>query len=704
MILLQPQRRSAIAPSAPSAPSLPERAPRPAELGKSGYRARSLAEVKPSFSLASVLLVGRHCLLALGLWGALGLTAHRAHADMRLPKLLSPGAVLQRDQVNRLWGWADDGETIRIEFDGRPIGQVTATAGRWQFALPPQGAGGPHTLRLSGTNEITLPSLVFGDVWVASGQSNMQLPMERVKERYGEAIRAAEFPNIRYFTVPRAYNFQAPQQDVQEGQWQSVDPTSVLPLSAVGFFFARHLHEKLGVPIGIVSSNYGGSTAEGWMSRAALERYPHFLRAIDPYRDAKQLQSIIEEDRARSNRWHQERDRKDPGLSSRPKWFASELDTSAWSTVSVPGLLNEQGVAFEHGTVWLRKTFALPEAAKGRPARLMLGRIVDADTAYVNGTEVGHTTYQYPPRRYTIPAGVLRPGPNTLTVRLTSDRNAGELVTDKPYWLEVGGKRHSLTGQWHYRLGAKMPALAPPAFQQYMQPLGFYNAMLAPLLKTSIRGVIWYQGESNVGRASEYGQLFPDLIQSWRKGFGQGDFPFLFVQLASFLPAKAQPGESAWAEARAAQAQALQLPNTAMAVALDVGEWNDIHPLDKQAVGDRLALAARRLAYHENALVYSGPTLQSLRQRGRRLVLAFKHVGSGLSHSGEALGGFAIAGSDRRFRWAEARIEHGAVVVEHPEVSRPLHVRYGWADNPSAANLLNREGLPAAPFSASAQP
>jgi sialate O-acetylesterase len=372
--------------------------------------------------------------------------------------------------------------------------------------------------------------------------------------------------------------------------------------------------------------------------------------------------------------------------------------------MKVPGFWSGTDTGPVNGVVWFRRKFELPQSADGKPARLMLGRIVDADTTYVNGTEVGRTTYQYPPRRYDIGEGILRAGENTIAARVVSSAGEGGFVDDKPYELQVGETRVDLKGLWRFRIGAVSEPMPPPQFVDYKQPLGFYNAMLAPLQNMTIKGVIWYQGESNVERAKEYRQLFPAMIRDWRKHWGQGDFPFIFVQLANFLEPVETPSESAWAELRDAQLSALGEPYTAMAVAIDVGEWNDIHPLNKKAVGHRLALAARKIAYGESDLVSSGPIFRSMTERDGRLTLEFDFTGCGLTARGGELRGFAISGTDDNYVWAQAAIDGDKVVVWNDSVAEPAAVRYAWADNPVDANLYNCEGLPASPFQASVAP
>jgi sialate O-acetylesterase len=623
-------------------------------------------------------------------------------ADVRLPSLLSDGVVLQRDTSAAVWGWADDGEAVRVSLDGVLVGTAPVRDGRWQLQLPPRAAGGPHTLGFEGANRIVVKDVWFGDVWVASGQSNMELPMRRVRERYADDVAAADLPLVRQFKVPKTFDFDRPHEDIDKAGWVASTPESVLEFSAVAWFFARALNARFGVPIGIINSSYGGSTVEGWMSEQALEPWPKYLDVARRYREDGYLEGLIGADKAESDAWYGKLDAADQGLQSDPPWWSTDLDVSAWNRMQVPGYWADSGAGGVNGVFWFRTSVDLPESAAAQPAMLRLGRIVDADTVWVNGVQVGNTTYQYPPRRYELPAGVLRAGRNTIAVRVVNTAGKGGFVPDKPYQLEVGGDTFDLRGEWSWRLGAESIPLAPPRFQDYMQPLGIYNAMLAPLQKMTIKGVIWYQGESNVGRADEYRKTFPAMIRSWRSEWAEGDFPFLFVQLASFLEAREQPVESATAELRQAQAAALDEPNTAMAVAIDVGEWNDIHPENKQAVGERLMLAARRLAYGEEDVVYSGPTLRAVDAHSGRLVLHFEHVGSGLEARGGPLEGFAVAGADGHFEWAKAEIDGDRVTVWSEAVPDPVRVRYAWADNPVNANLYNREGLPAAPFEAAA--
>jgi sialate O-acetylesterase len=626
-----------------------------------------------------------------------------ARADVRLPRFSSNGVVLQRDTAWKLWGQATPGEKMEVRLDGKTIGRTAARSRDWSLSLAAQPAGGPHRIEVIAKNRIVLEDVYFGDLWIASGQSNMELPMARVRVKYPDDVARADFGLIRFFRTPKAADFARPRFDFESGEWRHVTPDSVPDLSAVAFFFARQLFAQKQVAIGIIDNSYGGSAAESWLSEEALTAFPNYLKQARRYRDPAYLNRIKDADAKKNRDWYADLDANDRGLHANPRWFADDVQVADWPVTSLPGFWQDRGIVAGNGVVWFRRQVTLPASSAKQPATLVLGRIVDADTVYVNGVEVGHTTYQYPPRRYALGAGVLRAGQNTITVRVTSSRDKGGFVTDKPYSLEVGGQHYDLRGEWRYRVGAEAQPLPPDVYVAYKPPLGFYNALLAPLSKLRIKGVIWYQGESNTGDPEEYARSFPALIRDWRKLFDQGNFPFLFVQLANYLPGSAQPVESQWAATREAQRHALAEPNTAMVVAIDTGEWNDIHPLNKKDVGERLALAARKLAYGED-IVASGPLFRALQVEGERVVLRFDNVGSGLSCKGDRLRGFAIAGPEGPFVWAHAQIVNDVVVISSDRVPQPTRVRYAWADNPNDANLYNREGLPASPFEASLSP
>jgi len=622
-----------------------------------------------------------------------------ALGEVRLPLLISDGMVLQRDANVKVWGWAGEGEEVTVNFNGKSYSAAAGTDGKWAVMLSALKAGGPYSMEISAGNNITLENILIGDVWVCSGQSNIELPMDRVKYRYPDVITHSDNPNIRQFIVPRRYDFQEPQEDLKSGRWVSANPKNVLRFSAVGYFFAKELFEKYHVPVGLINAGLGGSPAQAWLSEDALKAFPAYLKMAGKYKDSAYLNRIIEEDKAVNDAWYNRIRQLDKGLEKGQKpWFDVDYDASQWETMNVPGYWADHELGPVNGVVWFRKEIDIPESMTGQPARLWLGRIVDADTTYVNGKTVGSVSYQYPPRIYDIPSNLLKADKNIIAIRVISNSGRGGFIQDKPYHLSAAGQTIDLKGEWQYKLGAVMDPLPAPTFIRW-QPSGLYNGMIAPLLNYTIKGVIWYQGESNAGKPLEYQKLFPALIADWRQKWNQGDFPFLYVQLPNFMEAKDKPSNSNWAALREAQLKTLAVPNTAMVVAIDLGEWNDIHPLNKEDVGRRLALAAQKVAYGDEKVVYSGPIYQSMKIEGNKIILTFIDTGSGLvAKDGGELEYFAIAGADKKFVWAKAKIEGNNVVVWNDQVANPVAVRYGWADNPEGANLYNKEGLPASPF------
>ncbi len=622
-----------------------------------------------------------------------------ASAQLRLPRLISDGMVLQRDADVKIWGWAAQRENISLRFLDSTYHSTADGSGAWSIMLSGLQPGGPYDMRIEAGDVITLSDVMIGDVWVCSGQSNMELSMKRVSPIYETEIATSGNAAIRHFSVPQRYDFTAPHDDLPSGSWTRANPETVPGFSAVGYFFARELHDRHKVPIGLINASLGGSPAESWMSEEALKPFPAHYQEAQRFKDSTLIRSIELEDNKRIQAWYHLLGERDEGHAGRPTaWYDPALSTSDWSSMNIPGYWLDTELGPVNGVVWFRKKFHVPPPIAGKQAKLILGRIVDADSVFINGVFVGTTTYQYPPRRYDVPPDLLKEGENTIVVRVINSAGRGGFVLDKPYEIVAGNVTIDLRGEWRYRLGAAMDALANQTFIRW-KPLGLYNAMLAPLHDFRIKGAIWYQGESNATRPLEYRDLFPALIRNWRSAWKQGEFPFLFVQLPNFMESKIQPAESNWALLRESQMKTLALPNTGMAVTIDIGEWNDIHPLNKRDVGKRLALLAQRVAYGEEGVVCSGPLYQSMRIDGNGIILTFSHTGSGLvAKGGGDLRQFAIAGADKQFVWAQAKIEGDEVLVWSDTIERPVAVRYAWADNPEGSNLYNSEGLPASPF------
>jgi sialate O-acetylesterase len=631
-------------------------------------------------------------------------------ANVKLPVIVSDGMVLQRDTKVIIWGWASPGEKVQVKFDKRIFRTVTDSEGSWKVSLPPMKAGGPYTMEVKGNNTININDILFGDVWFCSGQSNMVLNMERVKEKYPDDIADANFPEIRNFFIPTASDIISVHKDLPGGRWISASPENVLGFGAATFFFARSIYQEYKVPIGIINSSVGGTPIEAWTSEEGLKEFPQLLSRIEKLKDTAYLNPILRSAR-RSPVTSQETAVNtkpiDRGISGPIPWYNTTYIPEGWHKYWLPGYWEDQGIKDLHGIVWFRKEINVPGSMTGKPAKLFLGRIVDADNVYVNGVLSGSITYQYPPRRYNLPSGLLKPGKNIIVIIVTNNAGKGGFVPDKPYWLVAGNDSIDLRGEWYYKVGQVFrpvingPGSGSPFISMQNEPTGLYNTMVAPLIKYRIKGILWYQGETNANKPQEYQKLLPALINDWRIKWQEGPVPFLFVQLPNYMEVQYLPSESQWAELRFGQLKSLSVLNTAMAVTIDAGEWNDIHPLEKKVVGERLALAARKLAYGNDKVVYSGPIYKSAVKDGDRIIIEFDHIGSSLVVKGGGdLNQFAIAGADRKFVWAKARIENNQVIVKSDEIKSPVFVRYDWADNPEGANLYNIEGLPASPFEA----
>ncbi len=619
-------------------------------------------------------------------------------AQVRLPRLVSDSMILQRDINTQIWGWASAGEKVTVSFNKKTYSTITGDDKKWKIGLPKMKAGGPYTMEINASNSLRIKDILMGDVWVCSGQSNMELPMDRVKDEYPDAVANSTNYNIRQFAVERRFDFNSPMEDLLSGSWVTSNPKSVLNFTAAGYFFAKKLFEKYKVPIALIKDAVGGSPAEAWLSEGALKDFPHYLAIKNKFKNGYYLDSVRVTDNAGNDEWYTKAWLQDKGMQEAVKWFNINYDAAGWNAMQLPAYWTDQGLKGINGVVWFRKEFEVPLSMINVPVKLRFGNVVDRDSIYINGKFVGSVGYQYPPRKYDIPAGLLKPGKNTMVIKVINSSGRGGFYKGKPYYLAAGNDTINLQGEWKYKLAASLPSIPSTTTIHYL-PGGLYNGMIAPLLNYSIRGVIWYQGESNTSKALEYQKLFPDMIKDWRQQWKQGNFPFLFVQLANYMESKDQPANSQWAELREAQLETLAVPNTAMVVATDVGAWNDIHPTNKLDVGNRLALGAEVLAYGNKRITYSGPIYRKMKIDRNKIILSFDHTGSGLmAKNDNGLKYFSIAGADKKFVWATAMIHGSRVIVWNDSIPNPVAVRYAWADNPEGANLYNKEGLPASPF------
>lgn len=612
-------------------------------------------------------LIGMALLLAMG--------SQPVMAKVRLPKLVSDKMVLQRDADLKIWGWADAGEKVTVRLQGNYYETEADKDGNWEVTLPPQQVGGPYLLEV---NEIVIRDVLVGDVWLCSGQSNQETPIHRLTEMFPE-INESNNHMIRHYKVPTQDTKEVLAEEIAgHAVWHSGVASEVMNWTALAYFYAQEAYAQTKVPQGMLVSSLGGSAIESWVSQEHLKEFPRLV--LD--KEALELMNQVSKDQGEG------------------KWNQLNWDDSDWKTMQMPGTWRENGVNVR-GTVWLRKDFEIPGAMEGRHARLAMGTLVHNDAVFVNGVYVGSTGYEYPPRRYQIPAGVLRKGKNTIAVRLNAPAGNGEFIKDKPYKIIGDAAEIDLTGTWKYKVGldlAEVSKYAERLKNRQSVGSGLYNGMIYPIRHYRVKGAIWYQGESNAGRSHEYGALMSALITNWRELWQKPELPFLLVQLPNFMEKHEKPTDSGWARIREAQLNTFKTtPNTALAVTYDVGEWNDIHPLNKKAVAQRLFLGARKIIYGEK-VTHSGPVYKDMKIEGDKIVISFTETGRGLMAKGGTLKHFAIAGEDKQFVWAEAVIRGNKVVVSSKSVKNPVAVRYAWSDNPDEANLCNKEGLLASPF------
>ena len=641
-------------------------------------------------------MLKKTCLLALTFLGASSLWA-----NVHLPRLFGDNMVLQRDKPVAIWGWADAGEKITVSFDHQSKTAKADKKGYWLIHLDAQQAGGPFQLIVKGKNEITISDVLVGEVWICSGQSNMEMPIAGWGKinNYQQEIAAADYPQIRHFKVPNTTS-SVPAADIPGGDWKICNPDNAGDFSATAYFFARELNRQLHVPVGLINTSWGGTHVETWTSRGAFEQSEEFKSMIAGLPVGVDPSSVAMQHKAALMKTITGLQGSLPAAGEEEQYKNASYDHTAWAHMKLPGHWEQAGLGLEDldGIVWFRKVIDVTEQDAGKPAVLDLGKIDDADETYINGIKAGATKGYNDDRHYSIPAGVLKAGKNVIAVRV-EDIEGGGGISGEPGDLKIsiGGKPISLEGEWSFHIAA---VSVSHSSNPNSAPTLLFNAMVNPLIPYTIRGAIWYQGESNAGRAYQYRKAFPLMITDWRGRWGLGDFPFYFVELSSFNAGNGDSKKgSNWAELREAQAMTLSLPNTGMAVTTDIGNAKDIHPKDKQDVGWRLAAIALHDLYGQTA-EYSGPVYQSMETQGNKIVLTFTHTGNGLAAHDKYgyLKGFEIAGADQQFHYARATIEGNKVIVWQDDVSSPVAVRYGWANDAGEANLFNKDGLPASPF------
>ena len=625
---------------------------------------------------------------------------------MKLTPLLTSHAVVQRDQTIPVWGWTDHPRTrVRASLGTSRAEGISGDDARFLLRLPALPAGGPHTLvveSLDGGERLEVPDILVGEVWLASGQSNMQWTM--AASEYKTEIAAAKPDQIRMITIANRADL-APQSEVK-GSWQVATAETMGEFSAVANFFAQRLQDELGIPVGIINASWGGTFIETWLSRERLLRnaitrdwllnYEGFVNSAAGWEN-RSLELILPAD---------------PGNHGAEKgWHSAAFDDRPWETMPLPGIWQQHGHNYS-AVMWFRTRVTLPQALRGKALTLHLGAVDKHDITYVNGVEVGRTgsgfdeTVWAEPREYAIPAELTRGAELVIAVRAYSFRYGGGLIGPAAAMRLVAADHPaaeliSLAGDWRYQVEHNFGLIAMGETMGHGQansPYMLFENMIRPLLPVGIAGAIWYQGESNVGKPVEYRQLLRDLIEDWRFHFGVGDFPFGIVHLTSWLAPQNFQTDSDWARLREAQQDALELPGTGLAVILDVGDAVDIHPREKRTVGLRLAQWALADVYGRS-VVPGGPLYHGHRVEGSRMRILFDRAGDGLAlRDGNMVRTLVIAGPDGVFQPAQSAIEGDSLLVWRPAITAPQAVRYAWADNPEGANLINTAGFPAGPF------
>lgn len=615
-----------------------------------------------------------------------------AKANVRMPLLFSDGMVLQRNKEIPVWGWADDNEKVTIHFNKQTKTIQADNNGKWIVKLAPEKAGGPFELTITGKNKIVIKNVLVGEVWICSGQSNMEFQVSKTMNAKDE-INDSNYPMIRHFGVAQDLSG-TPKEDLKAGKWEVSNKETVGNFTAVGFYFAKKIYAELKIPIGIINTSWGGTNVETWTSREAFGKSNEFKDMIAGVPTVN-MDEIFENYKKSLLGNITKIQGFEVTDANQEQFKEAGFNDSKWPEIKVPSLWENQQIGNIDGIVWMRKTITLTAQQAKKEAVLHLSKVDDEDQTYVNGMQVGTNNIWEAKRIYKIPAGVLKEGTNVIAVKITDYTGGGGIYGDPADMkIDFSGSVVPLDGLWKFNVVQVKIAVSPNSY-----PSLLYNAMVNPLVPYAIQGVLWYQGEANVWRANQYKIAFPLMIQDWRTKFNQGSFPFYFVQLSTFdeFGGNSKKG-SRWAELREAQSETLKVPNTGMAVTTDIGNAKDIHPTNKQDVGLRLAAIALNNVYGKKQ-IFSGPTYKSQEIKGNQITLTFNNIGSGLSTPNNSeLKGFEIAGADKVFHSAKAIIKDNKIIVSSENVPNPVAVHYGWADDDTEINLFNKEKFPASPF------
>jgi len=613
-------------------------------------------------------------------------------ANVKLPKIFADNMVLQRNTQIPVWGWAAANEKIEVKFNDQIKKTKADKNGKWIIRLDKESAGGPYNLTIKARNTIEIKNVLVGEVWICSGQSNMEFTVREAINAEKE-MNDANYPMIRHFDVANAIS-SLPNEDVKEGKWEACSKATVGNFTAVGYFFAKKIYDELKIPIGLINASWGGTNAEAWTSREAFESSDAFKEMIAGMPKVS-LDSM-------SNAYIKNEEKRIEvlqgskiNLAKAITYKETSFNDADWPEFDEPREWEKQELGELDGVVWLRKTIHVAANDAGKAASIELARVFDEDITYLNGIEIGSDLRWNATRKYAIPEGILKEGKNVIAIRIVDNGGSGGMNgREEDLKINTANAVIPLSGKWKYQVEAVFSNIGKDSY-----PTLLYNAMINPLIPYAFQGVLWYQGESNAWRAYQYRKAFPLLINDWRKKWNN-DFPFYFVQLSSYDILKGNSNNgSMWAELREAQTMTLSLPNTGMCVTTDIGNPKDVHPTNKQDVGKRLAAIALKNAYNKN-IVCSGPSFKSMEIQGNQIIASFENTGSGLSTSDKYgyIKGFEIAGSDQIFYYAKAQIVNNKVLIYNENVPNPVAIHFGWADDASDDNLYNKEGFPAGPF------
>ena len=653
------------------------------------------------------------CLVAL-------LCVSLAEAKVSLPQLFQSGMVLQRGKAIPVWGKADAGETVTIKFNKKTYTTTADTEGKWCINLPKMKAGGPYEMVV---NELTLDNIMIGDVWLLSGQSNIDVHIERVYPQYTQEVDNYENTNIRLFRVQNDTDTHGVKDDIRPTatNWKPLNKQNAWPFSAVGYFLGKRMFEKTKVAQGIIVNSWGGTPIEAWISKDSLERdYPQLIKRVQFFQSDEYVKSQRQTNMQAERQWQKILQESDPGILE--NWIAADLNDAEWQNVSQWDTQWAMSPTTRRpivGTIWLRQHINIDKEHAGKPARLLLGTLYDRDVTYLNGQKIGETGYQYPPRRYDIPEGLLREGDNVITVRFINKNGLVHFIPEKPYLIAFGEDRCSqnpmpkdvipLSETWKFRLGSEMPNCPGGDVSLQNIPTTLYNAVLYPLAPYAINGIVWYQGESNTGNPAPYADYLKKLMGCWRACWQEPQMPFVIVQLANYdgrqqtgypqpLTPQPQPVNSGWAQLREAQRIAAKAdPYAELAVINDLGETVDIHPLRKKEVAERIGLCFDRLIYN-NKVNLAPEVVASEIQDGKIILTIDQPVVAGEMNTFEV----AAQDGDKVFQNVQASASGSQITLTLPDNFHPQSVayavRYAWKDNPITANVRSISGLPMSSF------